>query len=690
MYIFHKVTANQKNFLVSCVIRMFPESAWEGECVEKLFLRMMRKSRRIFMVTLFSEIFIIAIIFFSLMVGSGLLYVSENQVAEMTPLIFKMEETFLVPYFLLMFLQILVLLDYVRKRSTDYAILTVLGMKRKHRYLFMAKEYLCLIVGSIAGGIFLGFLGGSAIKPILEHIFRDVTSEIIYGMAPFKLTLIVCAIMFGMGFVICDEIISCLGLEYVISGGVKTQRSFSKTINMMFSTGSIVLLIFVLLTACFGILGDLSITVLAVVGIAAALSFLGKNYLRIIRKNKKIYYKKILWLDDWYGRFQLHMNKAVIIASFLMISIMVFNLTIINNVPVTQTENYLYDLVWHGNEGDEFFLNELKETYGISYQTIPSIRVTTGDHGEHMGISASEYEKLTGKQIELSEEEIYIVYQSDRAEKGMEGIDHDDLYPDIFIGNATADIWVMPPNSMILPSKFFTKKYRRAGSEERILTGNFKSRAIKTWYSGVFEEIIVFSDAEFGRLRSDARGANLTVLMNIPKDYKQVVKEVYAYAKKYSQVNFFDAKDGNLIYERTQSLIENRQEKIFQVSAASMNLIILIVCSVFLLIEAIEKEKERREWKYQYWNRLGMPIKKRKKTLYNEIQTVAVTGVVGGIPFGFLLMMGKMLNKKLGIKWSIIYMVEGIGISIMLAGILLVIVRWISHSKFFKLERKLK
>ena len=183
--------------------------------MRKLFSKMMWKSRRVFLITVFSEVFIIAIIFFSLMVGSGLLYVSENQVAKMTPLIFKMEEMFLVPYLLLMFLQVLILLDYIRKRSADYAILTVLGMGKKHRRIFMAKEYISLIVGSIVGGVFLGFLGGNAIKPLLEYIFRDVTSEVIYGTAPIRLTLIVCVIMFGLGFMICDEIVSCLGSQAV-------------------------------------------------------------------------------------------------------------------------------------------------------------------------------------------------------------------------------------------------------------------------------------------------------------------------------------------------------------------------------------------------------------------------------------------------------------------------------------------
>ena len=56
------------------------------------------------------------------------------------------------------------------------------------------------------------------------------------------------------------------------------------------------------------------------------------------------------------------------------------------------------------------------------------------------------------------------------------------------------------------------------------------------------EEILVFSDTEFANIKRNARGANLAVMMEIPKHYNQVVKEVYNYAKVHSQVNFYDGK----------------------------------------------------------------------------------------------------------------------------------------------------
>lgn len=657
---------------------------WER--LRKLYYRMMWKSRKNYLTALLSETFIIAVILFSLMIGSGLLYVSQNETAKMTPLIFEMEKMFLIPYIFLMFLQILILLDYIRKRAQDYAMLTVLGMKKKHRYLFMAGEYISLIIGSILLGLSLGFLGGIAVRPVLEYIFQDVVKEVYYGTSPFKITLIVCGIMFGLGFMICDQIISCLGLEYVVSsGGSKIIKTYKNSAKIAFTLSSLFLLCFILMLTYWGEISDIPISVTAVTAIGLTVYFGGESYLSALQRIKKKYYRRILYLDGWYNRFRQHMNKSFIIAVFLLIIMFSFNLMLINNLPVIQPENYPYDLVWHGNQGDEVFLKELQKTYGIEYQTISCIRVATGDCGEHTGISASEYEKLTGEKIKLSDKELYVVYQRDRSETGESGIDYGDFRPDIYIGSAVQGIWVVTPTN-ILPGNLFTREYQIAGSDERIITGNFESRALPAWYTDVFEEILVFSDREYDEICGNTQGANLTVLMDIPKSYDKVVKSIRSYAKKFSQVNFFDSEGGNLIYERRECLIENRQNKIFNLCSAIMNAVILFVCILMILIEAVESESERQKWKFQYLSRMGMSEKKQKRNFYREINMTAKIGLLGGIPYGFLLMMAKALHKKMEVKWTLIYLAEGIGTALVLSGGLMLIMRGISRGKFLKLR----
>ena len=48
----------------------------------------------------------------------------------------------------------------------------------------------------------------------------------------------------------------------------------------------------------------------------------------------------------------------------------------------------------------------------------------------------------------------------------------------------------------------------------------------------------------------NAKGSNLTVVMNVPQNYDVVVNKITNYAAKHSQINFFDYHDGNLIYDK--------------------------------------------------------------------------------------------------------------------------------------------
>ena len=43
----------------------------------------------------------------------------------------EVEKNFIIPYVLLIFLMILIILSYIRKRAHDYAMLNILGMKKK-------------------------------------------------------------------------------------------------------------------------------------------------------------------------------------------------------------------------------------------------------------------------------------------------------------------------------------------------------------------------------------------------------------------------------------------------------------------------------------------------------------------------------------------------------------------------------
>ena len=67
---------------------------------------------------------------------------------------------------------------------------------------------------------------------------------------------------------------------------------------------------------------------------------------------------------------------------------------------------------------------------------LPMIRVTTYYGAQHIGVSASEYEKLTGKDVNLSEREILVGIEDSEYQKEKKITDEDYLntYSFLFTG----------------------------------------------------------------------------------------------------------------------------------------------------------------------------------------------------------------------------------------------------------------
>lgn len=146
--------------------------------------------------------------------------------------------------------------------------------------------------------------------------------------------------------------------------------------------------------------------------------------------------------------------------------------------------------------------------------------MTTTDQGEHMGISASAYEKWTKESLDLKDNEIYVVYQRERSERNYLGIDFGTKKPRIYMGEAKDDLWQYI-TGVPTPSNKFDTSFNIVGEEEKILTGVFGNK--------ISEHIIVFSDSYYQKVCNRVEGPNLIVMVQIPKNYEKVIEEICAY-----------------------------------------------------------------------------------------------------------------------------------------------------------------
>ena len=116
-------------------------------------------------------------------------------VEENCTLLLNFQET----YILLFILMVLVIISYIQKKSYDYVLLDTMGLKKKHRYMFIGFEYAGIIFSSVTGGLILGKILAECAKTVLQNIFYNtITTEVNYGFIALRNTLVISCEVFGI------------------------------------------------------------------------------------------------------------------------------------------------------------------------------------------------------------------------------------------------------------------------------------------------------------------------------------------------------------------------------------------------------------------------------------------------------------------------------------------------------------
>lgn len=557
--------------------------------------------------------------------------------------------SFSTAYTLLLLLLLLVMLVHIKNRAGEYKLLKLMGIKKKHRRRFIGCEFCGIILGSTAGGILLGMGISSLLVKGVQQLFSDITSEVSFGWVPLQASLIYSVQAFINLFFMIAIMIDCIGLDAVADFGRKNGKKLRKR-PVMLVMG--LLMIGVSLLSLWFYWGKVSSSypiMLVNLGLLLTMTAAGGYYLSGMRKREKKYFKRIVWLDNWFNKFSYNKNMSVIIASFVLFILYSYGISLLDSLPLQREENYPYDLVWMANQEDEEYIDGLEERYGVVVKEQPCIRVASGDSAEHMGIPESVYEEWTGKKIQLKDDEIHVVYQRNRSDYSGLGIDFGTKEPRIFIGNARPDLW-LSVQGIAIPGNKFDKRYKLTGEEDAILTGVFRD--------AVSENVVVFSDEYYNKVCTDAQGANLAVMMDIPKHYEEVVREVYAYAKEHSQQDMFSMEESNLIYEKKVLALETRQDNLLLATNAVLNILLLLVCGVCVLLIKLSCDYPDMEWKYHFFCQTGMPPQKIRQCIRKEIFTSAVVPVVCGLFVSIFFVLAEIYLKHMPMDWVIKYIAE--------------------------------
>ncbi len=627
----------------------------------RIFLKGLWNRRNNYFIVVLCGVFQVSITFavsalweyLSLMVNGRL---SEYLEAEL------MAEMFFLTYELLLFLMILVFLSYIRKRAGDYAALESLGMKKKHKYMFIACEYGGVFVLSLGIGVLLGVLFSGLLKYGLLRVFPDLAADLYYGISPWCMVVIAQIVTYIIIFIFFDETIACLGIDALMTLGRRGGKSYKRHFLVQCAGPVLIAVSFVNMGLYWGKGAESVPSTAALAGLFLLMAAMSGNYFDRLERNQRVYYKKILWLDHWYQQFFYNINMSFVMAAFLFVIGFSFFVSLLDNVPVTAPEDFPYDLVWMANKDDQEFLDQLEVDYGVEIETQPCIRVSTGDFAEQTAISASAYEAWTGRHLDLKDREIFVVYQRNRADRNSLGIDYNAETPHIYIGCARNDLWLYVQDN-IIPGRQFEDSYKIIGCENRILTGVLSASNQ--------ENIVVFSDEYYAGVCEKAEGSDLAVMMQIPDHYQTAAKRIYSYAKQHSQTNFFSSEGGNLIYEKRILMKADQRSRMFHAVINGINIMILLVCTLFILGLKAENDFDQLGQKNKLYVQFGISDKKQAGGIKREIAVPGMISVLFGVGLSLLFMMQKIYLKEMESFWNIRYI---LGVLALSGGIIVIFV----------------
>ena len=109
--------------------------------------------------------------------------------------------------------------------------------------------------------------------------------------------------------------------------------------------------------------------------------------------------------------------------------------------------------------------------------------------------------------------------------------------------------------------------------------------------------------------------------------------------------------NGNLIYEKKELLLERSKTKLLYVASAAGNIIIMLLCGIFVLSIKMECDFPETEWKYRFYIQSGMSSAKVRKGILKECLLSGGLPVICGTIISILYCSMLLYAKHLQIEW---------------------------------------
>ena len=533
---------------------------------------------------------------------------------------------------------------YIQLRMKDYSTFVTLGMRKRTSYLLLLTEYSIGGVASLVLGSLLGvglLYGGQYWLRSVYPEFIDITGFNLkvlrnaWGLSIGIMALVFVGLLTWMdgkdmsalmSTSDCNEkrpvskrslLLAVLGIALLVFGEKLYQGS-----DMMYLWSHVVWLLGMILVVAFGMAG----------------------VLEWLRKRRKFYMRHIFQLNQFYSKFQNNLLILVLLMVIHFFALTYLATEITNILPLDKyRENYPYDNVWIAKEDDQNFAEELSEKYDGSLKAFPMVRAITRYGGQQIGLSASTYEKLSGRKCDLKGRDIWLgVEDMDfQEEKEAKSMLEDDLYEYLFVGNYDPEFnLVMAISSE--EGEAYHYKIQKAFTQSVI--GQYSM-------DQYHENLVVFSDACFEEhwkvAREDETEASMLFLFNFPSGKRgEATKELKAYDKENGIKNKDIYMLESSLYNTEEYVIGQKMRTVFSLSSKLFLMADLLISGFFVVGLKTLSEMGSFRRRYDFLNCMGMKAKGQGKNIRFETRILTTISVGASLVMG-LLYVGSYAYQKI-------------------------------------------
>lgn len=535
-----------------------------------------------------------------------------------------------------LFMLVLLLLYYLKRRIPEYGIFSTLGIRRRTMYFCMGAE---LILG---GG--LSLLAGGVFGGVLVEILKRRLGESQDWFSPWIIlaSMGVISLFYVTTFFVTHDLFTGLRMGSSADLGAVGEK-MPKKFHMFFMVGGILFAAGALREYSFNVNYEyIDLVVAAFLGIYAVLRHGMAKFIETQRKNGG-YLNRIFKQHSFY-----HKSKS---AAWYMLGLCILQSCILGLFSVQFFSTFLvedgeglspYELVCLAHEGgeDAEFIKRLSEREGTEVITYPMVRVignraeqpgrfdTARVNSQNIGISESTYHDLKKRQnpgyqkknlgFDKDGAGIYIVHQQDKSTKARP-IDY--LPGEYYVGtvysySAGFDEW--GDNELAEP-------FRTAGEETSALIG--------IMCQGERENIVVFSDTYFEKAREDVMelddtGPTELVLVNTAGEGLEGLKaELKDFKERHRMDEKYDAR------VKSYYLKDDAQKRFYaelnmkRVMAELLIPLFFLACVLLVKIKLMT-ERRANERRAEFLSCMGMRRKERCAILRVELRVYYIVMLV--------------------------------------------------------------